>query len=478
VNDLSGSGGFYNVPVSGHDWLTSDSITVDGSTEICVEFYLAASEPDFHQSIIAELYEDGVDLGSLTDSSTGEGSSDTTRDATTMFGRRFLTPAAGSHTYKIRLYATGGTTNNVWSGSNSVGGIDTPALWLPSYLRITRGDGAGPQGQTGPTGPAGGPTGATGPTGAQGTQGVTGPTGLAGTAGATGAIGPTGNQGNAGPTGATGPGGAAGATGPTGTQGTAGATGPTGASVTGPTGPTGLQGAAGPTGAQGATGAAGATGAQGATGPTGLSGSVGVTGATGPTGASVTGPTGPTGTSGLTGATGPTGVSVTGPTGPTGTTGTTGVTGPTGATYWDSEQVTTADHTGISTSATNIAPASGPTLSIALATGTYEFEAILIADISASSAGLNAGCAYSGSITTMVQETTGEGSATFVGAAAHASGPTAGVYAAAATTKMLVHVKGWIKTAGSGNLTAQLKKLTSQTCGCYAGSILRVRKIA
>lgn len=144
---------------------------------------------------------------------------------------------------------------------------------------------------------------------------------------------------------------------------------------------------------------------------------------------------------------------------------------------WDTEVITTADHTGISTSATSVAPNTGPALSIALVTGTYEFEAVLCVDASSGTAGLNAGCAYSGSITYISQTTLGEGSATGVAGGGHASGPTAAVYAAAATTKMVVRVHGWIKTAGSGNLTAQLKKITSQTCGCYAGSILRARKV-
>lgn len=267
--------------------------------------------------------------------------------------------------------------------------------------------------------------------------GPTGPTGA-------GATGPTGTAGATGPTGAQGVTGAAGATGPTGLQGSQGTTGPTGASVTGPTGPTGTQGNAGPTG---------------------------------PTGVSVTGPTGPTGLGGSAGPTGPTGASVTGPTGPTGTAGSAGSTGPSGPTMWDTEQVTTADHTGISTSATNVAPASGPTLSIALVSGVYEFESILVVDASSGTAGLNAGIAYSGTITTIVQELTGETSGAAAASAAHASGPTATAYVTAATTKMIVHIKGWIRTGGSGNLTAQLKKVTSQTCGCYAGSLLRARKI-
>lgn len=145
---------------------------------------------------------------------------------------------------------------------------------------------------------------------------------------------------------------------------------------------------------------------------------------------------------------------------------------------WDTEVKTTADHTGISTSATNVAPASGPALTVALlATSVYEFEALLIVD-SSSTAGLNVGAAYSGTITTVAQETIGEGSGTFVGAASHASGPTGGAYAVVATTKVMVRIRGWIRTNGAGNLTAQLKKLTSGTAGCYAGSVIRARKLA
>ena len=145
---------------------------------------------------------------------------------------------------------------------------------------------------------------------------------------------------------------------------------------------------------------------------------------------------------------------------------------------WDTEVKTTADHTGISTSATNVAPASGPALSIALlAASVYEFEALLVVD-SSSTAGLNAGCAYSGTVTTIVQELTGETSGAAAASASHASGPTGTAYATVASTKVFVHVKGWIRTNGAANLTAQLKKVTSGTCGCYAGSLLRARKLA
>jgi hypothetical protein len=143
------------------------------------------------------------------------------------------------------------------------------------------------------------------------------------------------------------------------------------------------------------------------------------------------------------------------------------------------EQITTAAHSGIGTSATNIAPGSGPTLSIALAANhTYEFEAILIVQASAGTAGLNAGVAYSGTMGDFLQNGIGEGSGTVVTFAVHASGPPAGIFSSVATTDTIVQIHGLVKTTGAGNLTAQLKKLTSGTATAQAGSLLRARQLA
>jgi hypothetical protein len=340
---------------------------------------------------------------------------------------------------------------------------------------------AGPKGDPGDPGPAGADSTVPGPTGPQGPQGATGPAGadstVPGPTGATGPAGPKGDTGDTGPAGATGPQGPKGDTGLTGPAGATGPQGPKGdTGLTGPTGATGPAGAdstvPGPTGPQGPQGATGATGPAGADstvpGPTGPQGPKGDTGLTG-----ATGPQGPQGTAGATGSTGPQGPQ--GATGPQGPQGSTGAQGPS---MWDTEVVTSADHTGIGTTATNIAPASGPALSIALAAGhVYEFDAVLIVD-SSSTAGLNLGAAFSGTITTIAQQTHGEGSGTFVGGASHASGPTSGAYAVVATTKVMVKIHGWIRTNGAGNLTAQAKKLTNGTCGVYAGSLLRARQIA
>lgn len=321
------------------------------------------------------------------------------------------------------------------------------------------GGSAGPQGEPGPAGPTGpqGPKGDKGDTGAAGADST-----VAGAAGPPGPDGPQGPQGPEGPQGPKGDKGDTGDTGPAGPQGDQGIQGVPGADST-VAGPQGPQGPAGPKGDTGDTGPQGATGSQGAQGPQGATGPKGDTGDTGPQG--------PQGTAGATGPQGAQGIQ--------GIQGATGATGSQGPSMWDTEVKTTADHTGISTSATNVAPASGPALTIALsAASVYEFEAILIIASSSSTAGINAGCAYSGTITTLGQITSGESSSAGALGASHASGPTAAVYATAAATNMLVWVKGWVRTNGAGNLTAQLKKVTSNTASCLSGSVLRVRKLA
>jgi hypothetical protein len=142
------------------------------------------------------------------------------------------------------------------------------------------------------------------------------------------------------------------------------------------------------------------------------------------------------------------------------------------------EQITTTAQSGISTSATNIAPASGPTLSIALAANhTYEFEAILIVQ-STNSNGLNAGVAYSGTMGDFLQSAIGEGSSTVITFAVHSSGPPAGTFSAAVATDTIVQIHGIVKTTGAGNLTAQIKKVTNGTATAQAGSLLRARQLA
>ena len=133
--DLSGPPfyGACNVPARPVVWITGTPVRTDGSTEISVEFYIAAAEPDVNSSVVAYLYDGSRSLGALTDSSTMnlQGGA---RDATTMYARVYLTPPSGVHDYRIVLAAVGGYSNPVYAGCNRLGGVP---CWRPSYLRVT-----------------------------------------------------------------------------------------------------------------------------------------------------------------------------------------------------------------------------------------------------------------------------------------------------------------------------------------------------
>ena len=157
TNDLSGSGGALNVPTGSESsstaWITGSSHSYDGATQICVELYVAAVEADFTGAIEFGLYEDGTFVDVIGDQSTGNSSTGATRGGKTLLGKHYFTPSAGSHTYSIKTWAITGTTNNVWSGSNSVG-AGTPSKYGVSYMRVTKviTDSTAYQGPQGPAG--------------------------------------------------------------------------------------------------------------------------------------------------------------------------------------------------------------------------------------------------------------------------------------------------------------------------------------
>jgi hypothetical protein len=138
----------------------------------------------------------------------------------------------------------------------------------------------------------------------------------------------------------------------------------------------------------------------------------------------------------------------------------------------------TASHAGGTTSA-DIVPSSGPSSVIALTAGTYEFEAFIRLQCS-STGGVNLGGAYSGTVSSFVQEATGEGAAnTAAHQANHASGLGATAFAAQATTDVLVHLHGIFVATGSGNFSIKAARVTSpQTWTVQANSVVRVRQIA
>lgn len=151
--DLSTTGGAFNVPVGDPSrrlptlWLPSKTIVSDGKTEIAIEAYIAAIEPDYENSICVHLYEGRVDRGLLIDVSSptvyeGMGPRHVARNATTGYGRIYLTPTRGRHHYALRIYSTGynaspsaSATNYVWSGHAR---STVPKNFALAYLRISR----------------------------------------------------------------------------------------------------------------------------------------------------------------------------------------------------------------------------------------------------------------------------------------------------------------------------------------------------
>lgn len=102
--------------------LTSNSITVDGSTPIIVEFYASVFEASTSAALIANLWEGTTtDLGRLIN----------IQATVTAHARRRFTPSAGSHTYTIRLWRSGSATARIYS---DVGGA---GKYMPAFMRIS-----------------------------------------------------------------------------------------------------------------------------------------------------------------------------------------------------------------------------------------------------------------------------------------------------------------------------------------------------
>lgn len=102
--------------------VTAASVTLDGSTMICVEFY--APTLTTTSTLLLSLWQDSTDLG-LVALISG------TTEAPALV-RRFLTPSAGAYVYSIRGYRS--SANGTVKGST--GGSDT---FLAGYVRVTAG---------------------------------------------------------------------------------------------------------------------------------------------------------------------------------------------------------------------------------------------------------------------------------------------------------------------------------------------------
>jgi hypothetical protein len=103
-------------------FIDGNAVTFDGATRVKIEVWVPVSEQS--QFCLLSLWDGGTDLGLIVDSGGGAGD-------VTVYGARFLTPSAGSHTYHVKAYrGTGSAT--LYAGSGGVGN------YLPAWYRITK----------------------------------------------------------------------------------------------------------------------------------------------------------------------------------------------------------------------------------------------------------------------------------------------------------------------------------------------------
>lgn len=109
-------------------FITLPAITVDGATPILLDFYTPHSVPPGAPgaTIFYVLYDGATNLGSMGQHS---------NPAANAYGvplrlSRKLTPAAGSHTYSVRVYVSSGT-GQVYGGLGAAGGL------APANFRVT-----------------------------------------------------------------------------------------------------------------------------------------------------------------------------------------------------------------------------------------------------------------------------------------------------------------------------------------------------
>lgn len=103
--------------------VTSASVSVDGSTKICVEFYAPLVGVVSAATVIITLWQDSTDSGQI-------GYQSGVVQWPVML-RRFLTPSSGSHTYTIKGWRL--TSNGTVEGNT--GG----STRMPGYVRVTKG---------------------------------------------------------------------------------------------------------------------------------------------------------------------------------------------------------------------------------------------------------------------------------------------------------------------------------------------------
>ena len=107
--------------------ITAPAVTVDGSTDIIVEFFAPAVVSGGSGDNVIELYQDGSAIGLWSESINPSSASNMSTSVRLI---RRLTPASGSHTYSARGWkaASGSFTVNAGTGGSG--------HYMPATIRI------------------------------------------------------------------------------------------------------------------------------------------------------------------------------------------------------------------------------------------------------------------------------------------------------------------------------------------------------
>jgi hypothetical protein len=104
--------------------ISAGAVVFDGSTRVCIEFFCMQVRSS-HQFVVLTLWDDATQLSRF-------GVVQIALDVNMpVLLRRILTPSAGSHTYKVTAYKSGGT-GTITAGTGSGG----DGANVPAYIRI------------------------------------------------------------------------------------------------------------------------------------------------------------------------------------------------------------------------------------------------------------------------------------------------------------------------------------------------------
>lgn len=112
---------------SANTFITGNPVAFDGSTRIIVECWVGLGQITSTHFLFLNLWDNSTDLGYFTNLSSSSG----TLTTGPLYGKRFLTPSNGVHTYTIRASKSAGTATLY----ANTGIVDTTA---PAWYRITK----------------------------------------------------------------------------------------------------------------------------------------------------------------------------------------------------------------------------------------------------------------------------------------------------------------------------------------------------